>query len=163
MRILKAEPKDIEQIVQINIDNWQSTYKGLLSEEFLNHLDPESLKEEWKDRVVNTLVAKEEDTVLGYGVSSLDNEITDCVYIDTLQVKEDMRGKGIGTAVLKTLLQNAFEKVSQCSICIVVGNDQARQLYQHLGFEHYTYFDDDFHGTLSHSEKLVLKREKMHV
>ena len=41
------------------------------------------------------------------------------------------------------------------SVCIVRGNDGARRLYEKLGAVHLVYFEDDFCGTVSHSEKLI--------
>ncbi len=43
------------------------------------------------------------------------------------------------------------------SICIVKGNDNAKNIYERLGAVHYKDFIDDFGGTKSNSQKLIWK------
>ena len=63
---------------------------------------------------------------------------------------------GIGTAFIKTMMKYAVENsYSKMSVCIIKGNDNAGNLYKKLGAKHLLDFEDDFCGTVSHSEKLL--------
>ena len=105
----------------------------------------------------NIFVAYDEQNhFLGFLAYKPDNEIKQCLYVDSLHVLQKSRGKGVGTKLLQYIFQYAIDrKYNNISICIVKGNDNARKLYTKLGAVHYKDFIDDFDGTKSNSEKLI--------
>ncbi len=93
---------------------------------------------------------------LGFLAYRPDDEIKQCLYLDSLHVSQKARGKGIGTKLIQNVFQYAInKKYHNISICIVKGNENAKKLYTKLGAVHYKYFIDDFDGTKSNSEKLI--------
>lgn len=160
MVLRKALNKDIKNIAKLNIDNWKMTYQGLLSEEFLNNLSIETSIKEWNESILDhnkqIFIVEEDNTLLGYSVFTKDHTIDNCWYIETLQVNIEARRKGIGTKLIQKAGNYAYKNGYKCmSICIIQGNENARNLYTKLGAEHYMYFKDDFHGTQTNSEKLI--------
>ena len=83
--------------------------------------------------------------------------ITD--YLESVHVEENARGKGVGSALIRSAgayaAQNGFQRMS---ICIVRGNDNAGNLYKRMGAGHFSFFEDSFLGFPSHSEKLLWDR-----
>ena len=160
MLIRSAGPDDLEAIAGIYVTNHRETYKGLLADEYFSKLTPERAGEKWAEYIQDDgkkiWVACEGDAVLGFAACRKDSEIADAWYIDSLHTASRARGRGIGTALIRTAREyasgNGYEKMS---VCIVKGNEAARKLYTRLGAEHLKDFDDDFCGTVSHSEKLV--------
>ena len=53
MLIRKAEREDIENIASLYVHNHKSTYKGILSDEYINSLNIESTKEKWQKYLQN--------------------------------------------------------------------------------------------------------------
>lgn len=160
MIIRIANQNDIKLISKLYIDNWQKTYKGLLSKEYLDSLTIDYAIEKWsnyiscKNQII--FVAYEDEKFLGFTASKIDDEENNCWYLDSLHVTETSRGKGVGTKLIKTVGKHALDnRYKNMSICIVRGNDNAKELYEKLGANHYKDFVDDFGGTKSNSTKLI--------
>ena len=166
MRIREACAADIKNIAEVYILNWKETYKGLLPDEYVDHLDLPYGMDKWSSFLRQTenhiVIAEDGSRFLGFGAFSPDHEIDKCLYIDSLHVCPESRGQGTGSRLINAIkeyaAENSFEKMS---ICIVRGNDRAGNLYRKLGAGHYSYFIDDFDGTKSNSEKLLWKDLKL--
>lgn len=160
MVIRKANDSDIELITNLYIGNWKKTYKGLLPNEFLNSLKVSDGIQKWQEYLGKErymiFVAYEEKKFLGFSACKEDDEIEHCLYLDSLHVSEASRGKGIGTKLLNTVGDYAYNQGYKCmSICIVKGNSNAKDLYEKLGAKHYKDFIDYFGSTETNSEKLI--------
>ena len=160
MNIRLAIEKDINHIAELYIQNHKSTYKGLLSDEYLDGLTLSYSRIKW-EKYINEesnkiWVAYKDSEFLGFIAGMDDIELEHTLYLDSLQITEKARGNGIGTALIKIIgqyaLDNHYEKMS---VCIVKGNNIAGSLYRKLGAKHYKYFEDYFANTISHSEKLI--------
>jgi len=163
MEIRIADTCDIVPIAELYIKNHTETYRGLLSEEYFSKLTLDYATEKWskylqdKDKLI--WVVYEADEFLGFAAGMKDMELENTWYLDSLHVAPDGRGKGIGTILISRMKDYASEKgYSKMSVCIVRGNENAGKLYEKLGAEHFSYFEDDFCGTISHSEKLIWRR-----
>ena len=101
-------------------------------------------------------MALDEKMFLGFIAGRPDPELARTWYLDSLHISEESRGKGVGSALIRTAGSYAAENLYEnMSICIVRGNDRAGNLYQNLGAVHYKYFEDSFMGSPSRSEKLL--------
>lgn len=160
MEIRDACFGDIENIAELYISNWKSTYKDILPSEYLDQLTVQYGIDKWSEFLEKDehriFVAYDDETFLGFGACSPDNEIEDCLYMDSLHICPESQGKGIGTKLTQRIRDYALDNgYTKMSVCIVRGNDSARDLYLKLGADHYSYFTDDFDGTKSNSEKLL--------
>lgn len=160
MTIRFAESEDLENIAQLYVHNHRQSYEGLLAEAYLSGLTAEYGMQKWGEQLRNPeariWVAYENGTFLGFAAGMPDPEVEQTWYLESLHVTEDARRKGVGTALILAVEQYAFDHgYEKMSVCIVRGNDRAASLYQRLGAEHYSFFEDDFNGTPSSSEKLI--------
>ena len=66
--IRKARYEDIEQIVDINIQDWRQVYKGIIDDVSLENLDKKEKIEKWKESYNkgNVIVFEKNGKVLGY-------------------------------------------------------------------------------------------------
>ena len=162
MEIRFAGKEDLENIAGLYVRNHKTAYRGLLSDEYLNGLTVSGALEKWEkhlqDGVSVIWVACERDHFLGFAAAMPDPKTEQAWYLESLHVTENARGIGVGTALIKTAAQYAYDHgYRKMSVCIVRGNDRAGSLYQRLGAEHASFFEDDFNGTVSASERLVWK------
>ena len=81
----KATEEDIDSIVKIKIDSWKDTYKGIVSDEFLNSMDYKENFAKFKKEIENensikqNYVMTKDDIVIGYAkFSILNNERARC-------------------------------------------------------------------------------------
>ena len=135
-------------------------YNGLLSDAYIDQLTVAYGVQKWEAYLMaeqhKIWVAYEEDIFLGFAAGMQDQELENIWYLDSLHVSADARGKGVGTALIRTIGRYAQEQgYAGMSICIVKGNDDAGNLYKKFGAKHLKDFEDDFCGTVSQSEKLL--------
>lgn len=160
MDIRTATSCDLDRIAEIYVKNHTETYRGLLPDDYFESLTLDYAKEKWRTYLSSVgkkiWVVYSEDEFLGFTAGMKDERLADTWYLDSLHITGKARGKGIGTALIKTMMKYAVENsYSKMSVCIVKGNNNARNLYRKLGAKHLLDFEDDFCGTVSHSEKLL--------
>ena len=160
MTIREAIAEDLDRIAALYVSNWKTTYRGLLTEDYLDRLDRSRSAEKWSAFLSapdhHVFVACDAGRFLGFGACAPDPDIPNCLYLDSLHVCADAQGTGVGTRLIQTIGAYAAGRNDRMlSVCIVRGNDRARALYEKLGAVHHCYFTDDFGGALSSSEKLV--------
>ncbi len=83
------------------------------------------------------LLLLEKGAVLGYSILVYfwSNEMGgDIVNIDELFVKSEHRGKGLGTAFVKSLIEDRFKDCVRIELVTTPQNERARKLYSSLGF-----------------------------
>jgi ribosomal protein S18 acetylase RimI-like enzyme len=59
----------------------------------------------------------------------------DSFYIHEIQVLPEYQGRGIGTAVIKRVIERAASRGVAVTLSVVSANPRAKQLYERLGFE----------------------------
>ena len=160
MNIREANAEDIEPIASLYVMNWKKTYVGLLPDNFLNGLTVNDEIKKWQEYLTKEkhriFVAYENESFLGFSACKEDEELKNCLYLDSLHVSETSRGKGVGTKLINTVGSYAYIKgYEHMSICIVKGNDNAKRIYEKMGAKHYKDFIDYFGDTESNSEKLI--------
>ncbi|WP_291679340.1 GNAT family N-acetyltransferase [Clostridium sp.] len=160
MNIREANAEDMELIANLYVMNWKKTYVGLLPDNFLNGLTVNDGINKWQEYLTKEkhriFVAYENENFLGFSACKEDEELKNCLYLDSLHVSESSRGKGVGTKLINTVGSYAYIKgYEHMSICIVKGNDKAKRIYEKMGAKHYKDFIDYFGDTESNSEKLI--------
>jgi len=81
------------------------------------------------------LIAEGESPLPGYVIARPDREDRRCLEIASIAVREQARGGGIGTRLLKELMRIAREKgARRLSLEVSVLNARAQSLYRRLGF-----------------------------
>lgn len=68
MIIREAQVKDVESIVNININGWIETYRGIFPDEFLDSLNEKKIKnmENCKSKINEYIVCEIENKVVGF-------------------------------------------------------------------------------------------------
>lgn len=161
MIIRFAVDTDLDDIAKLYVYNHKTTYRDLLSEEYLNSLTFEGARNRWSGYLAENnkiWVAFESDIFLGFAAGKEDEEIENTWYLDSLHVSENARGRGVGTKLIRNMAEYASDSgYKSMSICVVKGNETAKNLYLRLGAEPYKSFEDSFANTRANSEKLIWK------
>jgi len=58
----------------------------------------------------------------------------DSLYIVELQVLPELQGRGIGTAVVRKVIEQGANRGVPVTLSVVPGNPRAKRLYERLGF-----------------------------
>ena len=114
MNIREANAEDIEPIASLYVMNWKKTYVGLLPDNFLNGLTVNEGIKKWQEYLNKEkhriFVAYENKKILGFSACKEDEELKNCLYLDSLHVSETSRGKGVGTKLINTVGSYAYIK-----------------------------------------------------
>jgi ribosomal protein S18 acetylase RimI-like enzyme len=122
-----------------------------LRDEFQRELaKPAFLDEPWEavaDDVDETIregvavLAEENGVTLGYALASVVPETPIRGHLYDLFVREDARNRGVGRSLIAEVAARLRERgVSHLSLDVAIGNDDARRLYDQLGFVAYEVF-----------------------
>lgn len=139
--IKKIEEKDIPDVVDIQINSWQTTYKDIIDANFLNSMDKEQIVERRKKDYQNTLfiVAKLDNEIVGFCRYIDNNNATkeyddiDCEII-ALYVKNNYKRHGIGKQMFDYVL-NEFKEKNKTKMIIwcLKENYPSRKFYEAMG------------------------------
>ena len=160
MELKPVTTEHIDPITVLYLANVKSTYIGLLPQSWLDSLTPEESREKWtaflsgEDHVMTA--AWEDGQLLGFVAAKPDAERPGFWYLDTLHVGAQARGKGVGTALIRSAAQHGRTLgYHRMSISLVTGNDTAKRLYRSLGAQHHASFSRPFSGVPTPCETLV--------
>ena len=161
-----AGPEHIEQISDLYIRNFRDAYEGILSPDYLDSMNMEDTCAKWRDYIaqphhgIYVMMEIPEDGgpekvggMVGYKPYF---RIENCFYVYSLYIEKHLRGKGIGTALVKKVAEvGRAEGYPLLGVCFVDANDNARRLYTKLGAVHRMYIEDHFAGDPVKSEVMV--------
>ena len=150
--IRKVRYEDIEQIVDINIQDWKKVYKGIIDDSSLENLDKKEKIEKWKKSYNkgNLIVFEKDEKVLGYcryddNIANKNNEIDS--EIIALYVKYDNLGQGIGKKLVEYVKEDLKNKNrKKMIIWCLQENINARKFYEKIGgklIQDEKYFEKD--------------------
>ena len=134
MVIRQAKEEDVMQIAEILVEDWQTAYRGIIDDDYLDSLSAEQRYRIEIGRYRKYTVAADHDEVLGYAWNeTADDEAADCEII-ALYVRYSKRKHGVGRA----LMQNSMDSFRQSGkkrmiIWCLRENVESRKFYEKMG------------------------------
>ncbi len=137
----KANKNDAANIANLHAESWRNTYRGMLSDAYLDGDVFIERQIHWQKRFDNpsenqyVFVAEDDDQLAGFV----------CVYgaddakwgslIDNLHVRPDLKGQGIGKRLINEGMNWARENYPECGVYLWVfeANLPSRQFYEVMG------------------------------
>lgn len=140
--IRKAVPDDVAGVAKVHVDSWRTTYKGIVSDEFLASLSYEKSEERWGNRLANNsagygmfVAVNEEGQIIGFadggrersGDSTYDGELY-AIYL----LKEHQR-KGVGRQLFHYVVSYLASNHLHAMLIWVLNENPSRYFYQSMG------------------------------
>jgi len=144
--IRKARKEDSKDISLLVIKGWQSAYKGLIDDNFLNNMSVEIGKENW-ERVIssqneddNIFVYEENNKILGiirFGIPEDKENKKYNAEIHVLYVEPNLKRQGIGSKLF-TFAKEIFINQGRRNLIVwcLKGNKQGFSFYKKMGGKH---------------------------
>lgn len=140
MIIRQANLNDAEDIAQVHVDSWRTTYKGIIPQEFLNNLSYKHRSNLWqtniqRDHSYVLVVENDFGEIVGFADTWKRENNTEALSGDltSIYILEEYQGKGIGKSLLKELFKHfkilGYEKV----FVDVLEANNTRYFYEHYG------------------------------
>src|SRR5215467_1358775 len=107
MLLRVAEPEDAMSVARVHVRSWQSAYRGLLPNEYLDQLRPEDRAHRYDfatrdPQMPQTIVAVETGLICGFATTapSRDPDLMAYGELAALYVDPEYWGRGIGVALV---------------------------------------------------------------
>lgn len=131
------------EIAQLHAASWKKTYRGILSDQFLNHDVERVLLQRWQNRLSSpatnqaiTLVVQE-NSVVGFSCIYLDDDLSYGTLLDNLHVAAGYQRSGVGKLLMKKCAELILQRSTNHKMYLWVfeANHNAREVYERLGGE----------------------------
>lgn len=141
--IRRAVEKDLPGMVKVRVDTWQSTYRGLVPDTYLDSLSNERIVDRWREWLflnpppeIAAFIAEEGQAgIVGIAICGPEEE-SDPTYagqVFVLYVRPGFQRQGIGRELLSACAAHLVEE-GMCSLLVWVLRDNPyRAFYENLG------------------------------
>lgn len=143
-RVRPAELSDSEGIARVHTLSWQSAYRGLLPDEWLDALRWEDRKVRW-DAILSATTRRRvfvavniENEILGFAsIGSSRDEGVDKGKVHELYaiyLAPDYWARGIGSALFISIMNELPKTVERLTLWVLENNFRGRRFYESQGF-----------------------------
>lgn len=142
MTIRAAGLADAGVIAQLHTRSWQSAYRGILSDDFLQGPLPENRRVLWHGRLAEpdrtdqiVLVDEQEGAIRGFACAYLEADPEWGCLLDNLHVVPDLKGKGLGRQLMTAVAEQLWRSnpSGRLHLFAYEQNSGARRFYERLG------------------------------
>jgi GNAT superfamily N-acetyltransferase len=142
LTLREAAERDFAAIARLHADSWRSAYRGMLSDEYLDHrvhLERTTLWQqrfsEWAEKPFFVILAEVEEELAGFGCVFPDEHPTYGAFLDNLHVVPQRTGQGIGRRLLSAVAERLLtdERRGGLYLWVIEQNARARQFYAKAG------------------------------
>jgi ribosomal protein S18 acetylase RimI-like enzyme len=139
-----ANINDLESLALLHAESWRDSYRGIFSDEFLDHNVWKDRKIFWANRLSSpkhnqyVLVATQNNEIWGF-ICAFGNESAKWgTFIDNFHVTKTAQGKGIGKQLMRLIAKWIDQSFEHKSLYLEVLEDNlnARHFYHKLGAKH---------------------------
>lgn len=146
MEIRLASLSDAEGIARVHVESWKTTYRGIISDAFLNNLSIERRKQNWestfthlyKSEVIYVLVDQEIIRGFIHWGKSRDTDMEYEAELYTLYLLEEEQGKGYGTLLFNRLVETLRSERLNSFMVWVLERNPSIGFYKSLGGQYIT-------------------------
>jgi GNAT superfamily N-acetyltransferase len=144
--IRRAIQSDSFDIARMHIDSWKTTYRGIVSDDYLDNLSYEERERWWSERISsktrNLFVAEHstlqssEKKIIGFCSGGRNRSIAESRYeaeLYAIYILQNQRGKGIGKALVESLAISLIESGFSSMVVWVLAKNPYRRFYESLG------------------------------
>ena len=140
--IRTATINDAEKVAKIKIEGWQTAYRGIIDDEFLDNMNLNEEIEKRKNNIengVDIIVAELNNEVIGFClyrdyIKDPENYPNANCEISSLYVKSSLKRKGIGTKLMQYVIQKLQNQgKTQMILGCLKGNYPSRAFYEKMG------------------------------
>ena len=140
--IRKALPVDALGVAQVHVKSWQETYRGLISDEYLDNLSVEKREKMWRhwfeeDREdsVSLVAETSAEEIVGFvdGGNVRDDEVVFKGELYALYVLKTYQGRGLGRRLFEEF-RRGMQAIGKTSFYLwVLAENPTLDFYRHLG------------------------------
>ncbi|NMM51093.1 GNAT family N-acetyltransferase [Paenibacillus aquistagni] len=139
--IRRAEATDAEAIAQVHVASWQSTYRGIVPDIYLDNMSVERRVEYWGSILSKPLyeheliVLEQQGQVVGFanGGPNRERKYRYDAEIYALYLLQRVQGQGYGKAMVHQLIESFSREGYRSMLVWALKDNPAVQFYERLG------------------------------
>ncbi|MGP4079653.1 GNAT family N-acetyltransferase [Pseudalkalibacillus sp. R45] len=137
--IRRAEREDIGKIAEVHVGSWKTTYRGIVSDGFLDSLSPEQKISQWTRNLEQDdpilLVADEAGQVVGFvsAGKSRSDHLPFKAEIYAIYILKEFQRKGIGKALVKAAVAEFKSRGWDSMLIWVLEENESKHFYEKMG------------------------------
>ena len=140
MKIRKALPADVEELAHVHIDSWQTTYQGILPDNYLASLNLETRKKNWLRNLdmlhsIHYAAENEEGRIIGFA-SGGPEQTGNCPIqgeVYAIYLLKDYQRMGIGKKLMKATVMDLIQKQHKNLIIRALKDNPSCAFYESIG------------------------------
>lgn len=153
MQIRQAREGDARAIAYVHTESWKTTYRGIISDEFLDHLTTEARIPQWEQMIRSDekeqilLVAEQADgEIVGFACGGREREgkLPYDGEIYAIYLLQASQGQRIGTMLASQVVQHLHKLKLRSLLIWALEKNSACRFYEQMG------------GTVVHSQTLSM-------
>jgi GNAT superfamily N-acetyltransferase len=139
VRVRSASRADAERIAMLHADSWRRHYRGAYADEFLDGDVVADRRAVWSERLAQrgdrtcTLVAEEDDELLGFAHTIFDDDSAWGALVDNVHVVHTHKRRGIGTRLLARSAAEVAKGSGGLYLWVLEQNVDAQAFYRSCG------------------------------
>ncbi|MFJ7747402.1 GNAT family N-acetyltransferase [Peribacillus sp. NPDC097295] len=141
MHIRKASENDITGIAHVHIKSWQSTYKGILPDTYLDSLNLETRKKNWARNLkmlhgATYIAENDEGHIVGFAAGGPEQTNAHQYFqgeVYAIYLLEEYQRQGIGKKLIKVVVEELIGKQHSNLIIWALKDNPSRGFYEALG------------------------------
>lgn len=142
MTVRVAELADANAVAQLHASSWQTAYRGILRDDFLEGPLHENRRALWHSRLSDfdrpdqfILVDEHEGTIRGFACGFLNADPEWGCLLDNLHVVPELKGQGLGRELMREVTERVLHSKSsrRLHLWAYEQNLGARRFYERLG------------------------------
>ncbi len=135
-------PADADAVAALHAASWRSAYRGIFSDQFLDHEVAQERQQAWRERLQVTpsatdwgVVAEDaQGRLVGFAYVMPDHDPDWGHYIDNLHVAPDLKGGGVGKRLMQAVVaQLPAAPARPLHLWVLDANQPAKRFYAKLG------------------------------
>ena len=144
MLLRLAEPADALAVARVHVRSWQTAYRTLLPDDYLDQLRPEDRAQKYNfasadPREPRTIVAVDDGLIRGFVTTapSRDPDMPGYGEVCALYVDPEHWGRGLGAALVSAARTSLLEGGSRNAfLWVMAGNVRGERFYRRDGWAH---------------------------
>ena len=139
MNIRKAVLSDAKGIAKVHVDCWKTTYKNIISDQYLNNLKYENRERLWEKNIPNGgvyVAENKEGEIVGFSSGGIERSGNYNGYegeLYAIYILKKYQGNGIGKALVKPIIEEITELGLHSMLVLVLKDNISRIFYESLG------------------------------